>query len=80
MGLGAQGPRHHPHGSVAVESKPRLAVGDACSSDPRVHFRVWGPRTGWCGEIEIRWPSGIRQVLRDVRAGQILTVRESGAR
>jgi enediyne biosynthesis protein E4 len=28
-------------------------------------------------EIEIRWPSGIKQVLNDVPADQILTVEES---
>jgi len=28
-------------------------------------------------EIEIRWPSGIKQVLKDVKADQILHVKEA---
>jgi hypothetical protein len=27
-------------------------------------------------EIEIRWPSGIRQILRDIPADQFLTIKE----
>jgi hypothetical protein len=50
------------------------AVGYASSSDPRVHFGL-GADTA-AREVEIRWPSGARQVLRDVRAGQVLEVEE----
>ena len=28
-------------------------------------------------DIEIKWPSGIRQILRGVKADQFLTVEES---
>jgi hypothetical protein len=44
------------------------------SSDKRVHFGV-GPQS-IIREIDIRWPSGIRQTLRDVRADQIMRVDE----
>jgi hypothetical protein len=44
------------------------------SSDKRVHFGL-GPETV-AGTIEIHWPSGISQVLKDVRADQILQVDE----
>jgi hypothetical protein len=44
------------------------------SSDKRVHFGL-GPETS-AQKVEIRWPSGILQTLRDVKADQILEVDE----
>ena len=44
------------------------------SSDKRVHFGL-GTDTA-AASIEIRWPSGIVQKLKDVRADQILQVDE----
>jgi hypothetical protein len=44
------------------------------SSDKRVHFGL-GPDAS-AKTIEIRWPSGILQTLKDVAAGQILQVDE----
>jgi hypothetical protein len=44
------------------------------SSDKRVHFGLGS--ADMVREIEIRWPSGVRQTLKDVRADQILTVNE----
>jgi enediyne biosynthesis protein E4 len=52
------------------------AVGYTSSSDSRVHFGLAGNKV--IKNIEIRWPSGIRQVLHDVAADQILTVEEPG--
>jgi enediyne biosynthesis protein E4 len=46
----------------------------ASSNDPRVHFGL-GTDT-LIKEIELKWPSGTAQVLRDVKADQILTVTE----
>jgi hypothetical protein len=46
------------------------------SSDKRAHFGL-GPAL--TARIEIRWPSGARQVLSDVKADQILTVTESNS-
>jgi len=46
----------------------------ASSSDPRVHFGL-GTNT-LIKEIELRWPSGTVQVLRNVKVDQILKVTE----
>ncbi|MDR3738970.1 MAG: CRTAC1 family protein [Terracidiphilus sp.] len=50
------------------------SVGYACSSDTRVHFGLGASRQ--IAEIEILWPSGIRQVLREVQGDRVLTVEE----
>jgi hypothetical protein len=47
------------------------------SSDKRVHFGL-GPET-LARTIDIRWPSGIRQTMRDVRVDQILKIEEPSA-
>ena len=49
----------------------------ASSNDPRVHFGL-GTDTV-IKEIELRWPSGIVQVLHNVKADQVLTVKEESA-
>ena len=46
----------------------------ASSSDKRVHFGL-GAET-LIREIELRWPSGIVQILRNVKADQVLKVTE----
>jgi hypothetical protein len=48
------------------------------SSDKRVHFGLGAETVA--RTIEIRWPSGIRQTLKDVGADQILNVEEPSAR
>jgi enediyne biosynthesis protein E4 len=47
------------------------------SGDKRVHFGLGKERVAQ--RIEIRWPSGIRQTLKDVAADQILKVDEPAA-
>lgn len=44
------------------------------ASDKRVHFGLGTNKAAQ--KIEIRWPSGVRQTLRDVSADQILSVDE----
>ncbi|MFN7999067.1 MAG: CRTAC1 family protein [Bryobacteraceae bacterium] len=44
------------------------------ASDKRVHFGLGSDRR--LRQIEVRWPSGIVQVLKDIAADQVLTVRE----
>jgi len=44
------------------------------SSDKRVHFGL-GPADS-IREIELRWPSGIRQIIKDVKADRIMTITE----
>jgi hypothetical protein len=50
------------------------AVGYNSSSDKRVHFGLGTAAS--IDKIELTWPSGIRQVLTNVKADQILTVTE----
>jgi hypothetical protein len=50
------------------------AVGYTSSSDSRVHFGLGANER--IKDIEIRWPSGNRQVLHNVAADQILTIEE----
>jgi hypothetical protein len=50
------------------------AVGYNSSSDKRVHFGL-GDATA-IDKIELSWPSGIKQVLTNVSANQVLTVTE----
>lgn len=73
MGLGAKVRITGEDGKVQY-NHATTAVGYACASDSRVHFGLGGSRV--IREIEITWPSGIRQVLRDVPADQILKVEE----
>ncbi len=50
------------------------AVGYGCSSDRRVHFGL-GSDTKVM-ELQITWPSGTVQVLKDLHPDQVMTVRE----
>lgn len=50
------------------------STGYAASSDPRVHFGLG--KAARIAEMEIRWPSGIRQVLKEVAADRIVTIEE----
>ena len=70
---------------IGAEVKLVTAKGQQCatvstagsylsSSDKRVHFGL-GPESV-AQSIEIRWPSGIEQTLKNVTADQILTVDE----
>jgi hypothetical protein len=72
-GLGTQIKITTAHGSQYNEAT--TAVGYNSSSDKRVHFGI-GP-DAVIKRIELRWPSGIKQVLTNVKADQILTVKES---
>jgi enediyne biosynthesis protein E4 len=51
-----------------------VSVGFMSSSDKRVHFGL-GQETR-VASIEIRWPSGVQQVLKDVGADQFLKIDE----
>ena len=55
-----------------------ISVGFMSSSDKRVHFGL-GQETE-IGSIEIRWPSGIQQILKNVKADQFLKIDEPAAR
>jgi hypothetical protein len=47
------------------------------SNDKRLHFGL-GSADG--ATVEIRWPSGIRQIVRDVKADQFIVIEESAQR
>jgi hypothetical protein len=74
MGLGAQ-VRITTDNGLKQYNEVTTAVGYACSSDSRVHFGLGASKT--IKEIEIRWPSGIRQTLTNVPADRVLTVEET---
>ena len=74
MGLGAKIRITTDDGRIQW-NEVTTAVGYACSSDSRVHFGLGISRL--IRELEIVWPSRIRQVLHDVEVDRILTVKEA---
>jgi len=67
--------------TVQVETSEGVQVGEInnvasyqSSSDIRAHFGLGPAKT--IKQIEIAWPSGAKQVLKDVAVDQILTVKE----
>ena len=50
------------------------SVGFMCSSDRRVHFGLGSERV--IASLEVRWPSGAVQVLKDITVDRILTIEE----
>lgn len=73
MGLGAQ-VRVTAEDGKTQYNHATTSTGYACSSDPRVHFGLGAAKK--VREVEITWPSGVRQTLRDVAADRIVTVTE----
>jgi enediyne biosynthesis protein E4 len=61
-------------GDLTSRAQALCPMGFLMQSDPRVHFGL-GSHTK-ADKIEIRWPSGVGQTLKDVAADQILDVRE----
>lgn len=61
-------------GDLVQMKEVRSSYGYLCSNDLRVLFGL-GDRTK-VDRIEVRWPSGIVQILEDVRVDQILTIQE----
>lgn len=62
---------------VLVNGQTRFATASGSylsSNDKRLHF---GLGTAETADIEIRWPSGIQQVLRGVKANQFIVIEES---
>jgi hypothetical protein len=53
------------------------AVGYNSSSDKRVHFGLQNATV--VDQIELVWPTGVKQVLHHVMADQILTIVQSGS-
>jgi hypothetical protein len=76
MGIGAQ-IRITTEDGHSQWNHVTTAVGYASSSDSRVHFGLGSNRR--IVELNIRWPSGIKQILRNVAVDSILTVTEPHA-
>jgi hypothetical protein len=72
-GLGARVRMTLPTGGVQY-NHATTAVGYASSSQPLVHFGL-GPCEE-AREIQIRWPSGRVQILRQIRGDRVLTIKE----
>lgn len=75
MGLGAQ-IRITTEDGRPQWNEVTTSVGYASSSDSRVHFGLGTNR--FIKDMEIRWPSGIKQTLHDVPVDQVMTVQEPG--
>jgi enediyne biosynthesis protein E4 len=73
MGIGAQIHITTPDGKQQWD-EVTTAIGYASSSDSRVHFGLGKNES--IKEIEIKWPSGTKQILKDVQADRILTIEE----
>jgi hypothetical protein len=73
MGIGAQ-IRITTDDGRRLYNEVTTSTGYAASSDPRVHFGLGDSRV--IREIEIRWPSGTRQLLRNVTADRLTVVTE----
>ncbi len=73
MGIGAQ-IRITTDDGRRLYNEVTTSTGYAASSDPRVHFGLGSSRV--IREIEIRWPSGTRQLLSNVAADRLMVVTE----
>jgi hypothetical protein len=72
-GIGA---RVRVTGGGMTQTRLRVSTsGYLSQGDPRLHFGLAG--ADGIDTIEVRWPSGIVQTLRDVTPNQVITVREA---
>jgi hypothetical protein len=72
-GIGA---RIHIVGESGLEQYGFVSTSSSylSASDKRVHFGLGSDRR--IPLIEIRWPSGVKQILKDVASKQVLTIKE----
>src|SRR5581483_4883790 len=73
MGIGAQIKITTADGKSQYDIVSTSA-GYGASRDPRAHFGLGQFKT--VKQVEIRWPSGVHQILRDLPANQIRRVEE----
>jgi hypothetical protein len=77
--ISLQGTRSNRDGygaRVSVNGQTRVATSTGsylCANDKRLHFGLGSSEKA---AVEILWPSGVKQILNDVRADQFLSVRE----
>jgi hypothetical protein len=73
MAIGAQLRLTADNGKVQY-NQVTTSTGFACSSDVRVHFGPGSAKS--VRELQILWPSGVRQVLTDLPVDRIIPVKE----
>jgi hypothetical protein len=61
-------------GGVTQYNHATTSVGYGTASDRRVHFGLGAATV--IDKLDVLWPSGARQTLRDVKADQVLKIRE----
>jgi hypothetical protein len=72
-GIGARIRVTLPSGK-ALFNHATTSVGYASSSEPIVRFGLGADQKA--SEVEVRWPSGTVQRLRDVTGGRVVEIRE----
>jgi hypothetical protein len=73
-GLGARVKLVTPAGATQF-NHATTSVGYASSSSPLIHFGLG--REARVKVLEIRWPSGVTQVLKDLPADRIVEIKEA---
>jgi len=78
-GLGGRGDAFGAHvrlsaGGAVQMAQKLCASGYLAQNDPRLHFGLGAAAT--VDTVEVRWPSGARQVLTGVAADQVLALQE----
>jgi len=63
-----------PDGGAVQFNHVTTSVGYASSSDVRAHFGLG--KEVMAQSVEIRWPSGVTQTLRDLKADRVLEIKE----
>jgi hypothetical protein len=61
-------------GGKTQSAQKKSTTGYLSQNDPRMHFGLAGNVTA--DKIEIKWPSGKMQLLDNIKANQILTIKE----
>jgi hypothetical protein len=61
-------------GGKTQYTQKKSTTGYLSQNDPRIHFGL--AKNDMVEKIEIKWPSGKVQVLNNIKANQILTVKE----
>jgi hypothetical protein len=61
-------------GGIILTNQKKSTTGYLSQNDPRMHFGL--AKNEMIDKIEIKWPSGKIQLLENIKANQILTVKE----
>ncbi len=64
-------------GDLTLTAQKKSSTGYLSQNDPRLHFGLGDIEI--IDKIEVTWPSGRRQVIENIEAGQIITITEPEA-